>query len=127
MSSRVRSTVTGEAVNRERNAHENFPAVLPAASGRRLSSQIGRAFRGTFGAKTGLRTLMQSIAAKMLADGVTEHDIAHTFETCVMQHPARSGCDSHSLISGKAHSAVLVELAHECAAAAVAQWKARSH
>jgi hypothetical protein len=108
-------------VNRERDAHENVPAVLPTASGRRLSCQIGRAFRGTFGAKTGLWTLMQSIAAKMLSDGVTEQGIAQAFETCVMEHPARSGCDSHALISGKAHSAALVELAHECVAAAAAE------
>jgi hypothetical protein len=107
-------------VNRERDAHENFPTILPAASGRRLSSQIGRAFRGTFGAQTGLRTLMQSIAAKMLVDGVTEQGIAQAFETCVLQHPARMGRDSHSLISGKSHSAMLVELANECVAAAVA-------
>ena len=118
--------MAGEPVNRERDAHDNFPAVLPPASGRRLSSQIGRAFRGTFGAKTGLRTLMQSIAAKMLADSVTEQDIAHAFETCVMDHPARSGCDSHSLISRRAQSAALVALAHECVAAAAAPWNARS-
>lgn len=105
-------------MNRERDAHDNFPPLVPVASGRRLSSQIGRAFRGTFGAKTGLRTLMQSIAEKMLAEGVTEPEIAQAFETCVMQHPARIGCDSHSLISGKAHSAVLVELATQCVAAA---------
>ena len=127
MHSRVRLTMTGEPVNRERDAHDNFPAVLPPASGRRLSSQIGRAFRGTFGAKTGLRTLMQSIAATMLADDMTEQDIAQAFETCVMQHPARSSCDSHALISGKAHSAALVELAQECVAAAAAQWNAGAH
>jgi hypothetical protein len=118
--------MTRDPVNRERDAHDNVPAVLPPASGRRLSSQIGRAFRGAFGAKTGLRTLMQTIAAKMLADSVTEQDIAQAFETCVIDHPARSGCDSHSLISGRAHSAALVALAHECVAAAAAQWNARS-
>lgn len=105
-------------MNRERNAHDHLPPLVPVASGRRLSSQISRAFRGTFGAKTGLRTLMQSVAEKMLADGVTAPEIARAFETCVMQHPARIGCDSHSLISGKAHSAALVELATECVAAA---------
>jgi hypothetical protein len=105
-------------MNRERDAHDNFPPLVPVASGRRLSSQIGRAFRGTFGATTGLRTLMQSIAEQMLAGGVTQQDIAQAFETCVMQHPARIGCDSQSLISGKAYSAVLVELASECVAAA---------
>lgn len=121
MSPCIQPTMTGGPTNRERGAHDSFPTVVPAASGRRLSSQIGRAFRGTFGAKTGLRTLMKSIAEKMLADGVTEQGIVQAFETCVMQHPARTGCDSHSLISGQARSAVLVELATECVAAASAQ------
>lgn len=118
--------MTGEPVNRERDAHDNFPAVLPAASGRRLSSQIGRAFRGTFGAKTGFATLMQSIAATMFADSVSEQDIMRAFEIRVMDHPARAGCDSQSLITGTSHSAALVALAHECVAAAAAQWNARS-
>jgi len=113
--------MTGGPTNRERDAHDSVPTVVPAASGRRLSSQIGRAFRGTFGAETGLRTLMQSIAEKMLADGVSAQGIAQAFETCVMQHPARTGCDSHSLNSGKPHSAVLVALATECVAAASLQ------
>jgi len=105
-------------MNRERDAHESFPANLPAMSGRRLSSQIGRAFRGTFGAEIGLRTLMRSVAAKMLAEGVTEQSVRRTFELCVMHHPARMGRDSHSLMSGKSHSAALVEIANECVAAA---------
>ena len=94
------------------------PAVVPAASGRRLSSQISRAYRGTFGAETGLRTLMRSIAAQMLAAGATEECVRQAFELCVMDHPARAGRDSHSLISRKSHSATLVEIANECVAAA---------
>lgn len=121
MSPRVQPTMTGGPTNRQRDAHDSVPTVVPAASGRRLASQIGRAFRGTFGAKTGLRTLMQSIAEKMLADGVTAQGVAQAFEACVMQHPARTGCDSPSLISGKPPSAVLVGLATECVAAASLQ------
>ena len=113
-------------MNREREANDNVPAGLAPTSGRRLSSQIGRAFRGTFGAETGLRTLMQSIAAMMLADSVTEQEIIQAFESCVMDHPARGGGDSHAPITGKSQSAALVALAHECVAAAAAQWNARS-
>lgn len=58
-------------MNRERDAHDNFPPLVPVASGRWVH-------------------------------------IVQAFETCVMQHPARIGGDSHSLISGKAYSAVLV-------------------
>src|SRR6185312_11146801 len=104
-------------MNRERDAHDHFPPTLPAASGRRLSSQIGRAFRGTFGAETGLRTLLRLVAKEMLAAGATEQCVRETLERCVMEHPARVGRDANSLLSGKSHSAVLVEIANECVAA----------
>jgi CheY-like chemotaxis protein len=103
-------------MTREQEAQDNVPATVPAASGRRLSNQIGRAFRGTFGAKTGLRTIMRSVAAEMLAAGATEQSVARALEMCVLHHPARTDCDSHSLISGASHSAVLIELASECVA-----------
>jgi hypothetical protein len=110
-------------MNRERDAHDELPAVLPAASGRRLSNQIGRAFRGTFGAMTGLRILMRSVAAEMLAAGASEECIAKALEACVLNHPARTGRDSSSLMSGQSRSAAFVALANECIAA-VAQARA---
>jgi len=103
-------------MNRERDAHEHFPALIPAASGRRLSSQIGRAFRGGVSAKAGLRAIVRSVAAQMLAAGATEGSVTRALETCVRDHPARIGRDPHSLISGKSHSSILVELAYECVA-----------
>ena len=103
-------------MNREQHAQDDAQAILPAASGRRLSNQIGRAFRGTFGAKTGLRTIIRSVAAEMLAAGATKESVARALETCVLDHPARADCDSHSLVSGTLHSTVLVELASECVA-----------
>jgi len=103
-------------MNREQHAQNDAQAILPAASGRRLSNQIGRAFRGTFGAKTGLRTIIRSVAAEMLAAGATKESVARALETCVLDHPARADCDSHSLVSGTLHSTVLVELASECVA-----------
>ena len=104
-------------MNPERNAHHEFPATLPAASGRRLSTQIGRAFRGTFGARTGLRILMRSVAAEMLAAGASEQDVAQVLEACVLNHPARTGRDANSLMSGQSRSAEFVALANECIAA----------
>jgi len=100
----------------ERHAEQNAPAIIPAASGRRLSNQIERAFRGTFGAQTGLRTIIRSVAAQMLAAGATEESVARALETCVLHHPARTGRDSPSLVSGTSHSTVLVALACECVA-----------
>src|SRR4051812_34100139 len=101
-------------MKREGDAYEHFPPVLPAASRRRLSNHIARAFRGGVGAKTGLRTIVRSVAAEMLAIGATEGSITRALETCVRDHPAGIGYDPHSLMSGKSHSTMLVELAHEC-------------
>jgi hypothetical protein len=103
-------------MNRERDAHDHFPALVPAASGRRLSSHIGRAFRGGVGAKTGLRTIVRSVAAEMLAAGATEGSVMRALGACVRNHPARIGRDVQSLISGKSHSTILIELADECIA-----------
>jgi CheY-like chemotaxis protein len=98
----------------DRHAEVRPEAVLPAAGGRRLSNQIGRAFRGTFGAKTGLRTIVRSVAAQMLAAGATPESVERALETCVLDHPARLGCGSDSLLTGKLHSMALVALACEC-------------
>lgn len=103
-------------MNRERDAHDHFPSILPTASRRRLSSQIGRAFRGVYGARSGLRTILRAVAAEMLAAGATAGLVTRALETCVRYHPARIGCDPHSLMSGRSHSAMLVELASECVA-----------
>lgn len=101
-------------MNRERDAHDHLSALLPAASRRRLSNHIGRAFRGTVGAKIGLRIIVRAVAAEMLAAGAPESSVAAAFESCVRNHPARIGCDSHSLISGKSRASMLIELASEC-------------
>ena len=94
------------------------PALLPSAAARRVSNQIARAFRGTYGARTGLRTIVRAVALQMIADGSTPEAVADVFERCVLDHPARLVADPHNLVTGEPHSAALVALARECVAEA---------
>src|SRR5215216_2721356 len=98
---------------------DDCPAALSDAATRRLSNQIERAVRGTYGARTGLRTLVASIAQQMLAAGHSRESIAQTFERCVLDHTSRTEhaqLVEHSA-SGRteAESRTLIELARECA------------
>jgi len=103
-------------MKRERALLESVPAAISDASGRRLSNQIGRAFRGTFGAKIGLRMIMRSIAGEMLAAGATAEAVTRALETSVLHHPGRIAADSRPLMAGRANSTVLAEIACECVA-----------
>lgn len=93
-----------------------FPAALPAAAARRLFNHISRAFRSMHGSRTGLKTIVRTITADMLAAGVAAETIMTTFENCILAHPARLAYDPRHVLTGKTHSAVLVELTHACAA-----------
>ena len=93
-----------------------FPAALPAAAARPLSNHISRAFRSMHGSRTGLKTIVRTITADMLAAGLAAETIMTTFENCILDHPARLSYDPQNVLTGKAHSAVLVELTHACVA-----------
>lgn len=103
-------------MKQERETLDSFPAAISLASERRLANQIGRAFRGTFGAKIGLRTIMRSVAAEMLATGASAESVTRALEMCVLHHPARIDADSHTFVAGASHSTTLVQLACECIA-----------
>lgn len=91
-------------------------ALLPDLAARRLSNQIARAFRGTFGARTGLRAIARSVAQQMLAAGSGEEAIALTFEHCILDHPGRLIGDRRNVLGGESHSRMLVELTRACVA-----------
>lgn len=94
-------------------------APLSDAAGRRLSNQIDRVFRGTYGARTGLQTIVTALARQMLATGSSPAAIIRTFEGCVMNHPARLGRDPQSTLTDDPNWTLLVELTRQCVADAV--------
>lgn len=90
-------------------------AVLPAIAVRRLSTQIGRAFRGTYGANAGLRTIVQATARELLLAGATPHAVARAFAECVERHLAHLASDQREMTT-KVSSAGLVAVTRECVA-----------
>src|SRR5437879_8720573 len=88
--------------------------VLPDAAARRLSNQIARAYRGTYGARTGLRTIVRSVARQMLNAGSPPDVVSRVLERYVLNHPAGLAADPRSLVTGELNSATLVELTQQC-------------
>jgi hypothetical protein len=88
------------------------PLILPAAGARRLSNQIGRAFRGTFEAAAGLRTITRSVARQLLGAGESPEDVARAIGDCVARHPDRPEPSHGSGTS--AHSMSLIALTRDC-------------
>ena len=101
------STMTGD-----------FDSALTAAGSRRMSNQLARAYGGTYGARTGLRIIVLSLARQMLRSGTTPEAAAQAFERCVLDHPLRSFGDAQNVMTGAAHSQMLIDLTRECVAVA---------
>lgn len=85
----------------------------PAATARRLSNQIARAFRGTYGARTGLRTIVRLTTQQMLLAGTSRDSIQRTLESCVLNHPARVVSDPHNIVTGESQSTTLAQLTRQ--------------
>jgi hypothetical protein len=93
------------------------PALTDAAA-RRMSNQLTRAYRGTYGARTGLRSIVLALARQMIRDGVSPEATARAFERCVLDHSARAFGDAPPVTSGASHPRVLIDLTRECVAEA---------
>lgn len=100
-------------------------APLSDAAGRRLSNQIDRVFRGTYGARTGLQTIVTALARQMLATGSSPAAIMRTFEGRVLNHPARLGRDPQSTLTDDPNWTLLVELTRQCVTDAALENAAR--
>lgn len=87
--------------------------IPPAATARRLNNQIARAFRGTYGARTGLRTIVRLTTRQMLLAGTPRDAIQRTLETCVLNHPARLLGDPHNIVRGESQSTTLAQLTRQ--------------
>ncbi len=92
-------------------------AGLPPAAAQRVSNQVGRAFRGTYGAKTGLRSLVRGLAAPMLASGTLPETVIQAFQKIVLEHPARVVGDPRNVVTGVLQSDMLMEVIRDCVSA----------
>jgi hypothetical protein len=90
---------------------EGLDGVLSDAAARRLSNQLARAYRGTYGAETGLRMIVRSVARQMIQAGSTPESVSRTFERYVLDHPSFD-----SALSGRVNSKTLIELTQACVA-----------
>jgi hypothetical protein len=59
------------------------------------------------------------LARQMIRDGVSPDAANGVLERCVLDHPSRTIGESQPSIDGGAHSGMLIDLMHECVAAAV--------
>ncbi len=80
-------------------------AVLSDAAAQRMANQLSRAYRGTFGAEVGLRTIAGSVATQLLGVGVSRAAAARALDECVTEHPER-----HATVPGDPTRARLVRL-----------------
>jgi hypothetical protein len=66
---------------------EGLEAVVPEAAGRRLSNQVARAYRGTYGARVGLRTIVRAMSVQMLRRGVPSEAVARALADFAVRCP----------------------------------------
>lgn len=97
-------------------AHDPADGVLPRADTRRLSNQIARVYRGTFGARTGLQTIVRMIARQALSTGASPGDIARAFELQVLSHAAHLAAEGRGDGAADLQSQSLIELTQQCVA-----------
>ena len=95
---------------------ESSQGILTDQARRRLSNQVARAYRGTYGARTGLRTLGRSIARRMIGAGCPADVVSAALARVVLDHPASITADRRDLVTGEPRSMALVELTRQCVA-----------
>lgn len=95
---------------------DSLPVALTDDARRRLSNQIARAYRGTYGAQTGLRTLGQSIARRMIDAGWSPEAVSAALARVVLDHPASTSSDRRARAMGEPDTIALVEVTRQSVA-----------
>jgi hypothetical protein len=88
--------------------------VLSGIARRRLSNQIDRGYRRTFGARAGLRTIVASVAREMLRAGASRPVVAAAITQFLVDHPARLSANPVGASSDDFSSSMLTELVQQC-------------
>ena len=97
---------------------EGREAVVPEAAARRIANQVARAYRGTYGARTGLRTLVNSVSVQMLRGGSSADAVVRAIVDLVRTCPIPAIDGSPTAISDPLSADALAELTAEYASSA---------
>ena len=90
--------------------------TLSSVEARRVANQIERVLHGTFGAESGLRMIVRSIARQLLVAGSSAEDVSQALEREVLDHPASRAADRRADPAVKVNSKTLIALTRECVA-----------
>ena len=93
-------------------------SVLTEQARRRLTNQVGRAYRGTYGARTGLRALSRQFAVRLIEARCSPESISAALARVVLDHSA-SNQGGRNLLTGRTLATALVELTRQSVAEAV--------
>ena len=96
---------------------EGREAIVPEAAGRRLSNQVARAYRGTYGARTGLRTLVRAMSLQMLRAGASPDAVARALSEFAASCPVVAGLAAtrNDAVAASALPALMSEYSSELA------------
>jgi hypothetical protein len=92
-------------------------AVVPDAAGRRLSNQVARAYRGTYGARAGLRAIVRATSAQMLRRGSSPEGVARALSDFAVNCPVviALGATRRDALDARALPALISEYSSEVA------------
>jgi hypothetical protein len=90
--------------------------TLSSVEARRVANQIERVLHGTFGAQSGLRMIVRSIARQLLVAGSSAEAVSQALEREVLEHPGSRAADRRDDQSAKVNSRTLIALTRECVA-----------
>jgi hypothetical protein len=97
----------GDAYRLQLEAKQIPATTLNAATAHRIDQQIKRAFRHTYGAESGLRTLVRRGVEEMLRAGASPQEIRDALVARMQNHPAPG---KPSLLTGESRATVLTRL-----------------
>lgn len=92
-----------------RSAFFSPDTMLPSTA-RRITNQIQRAVRRTFGAQAGLRALVQIGVREMTAAGASRDEMREELIRCVTAMPSVAPGDRGPVVASEAESAALKAL-----------------
>ncbi len=101
-------------------------AAVPDAAARRLSNQIARAYRGTYGAHAGLRTLVRIVSVQMLRGGSSPEAIVRALCDVVLRCPAPALVDPSIAMNDAGRASALVARTAEYVSAVAVEMIRRS-
>ena len=98
----------------EREAGRALDSEVPKDAAQRLSNQVARAYRGTFGAQSGLQTVVRLVTERMLRAGTSPADVSRVLTRYVESQSARLVAESQAAAAAGFDVRILIELTAQC-------------